>query len=374
MRNLIDLKHKLPIFKVNKKTFHQGHVWQMFLPHSRKMKKSEIIYQKLIAPTENLIYDLKKLDGDILILGVGGKMGPALARLTRQGIEQAGIHKNVIGVARFSEPGLEDELSNVGIETIVADLLDDDQLAGLPQVENVLYLAGTKFGTSGQEAQTWAMNAYLPGRVAQKFKNSRIVAFSTGNVYPFTTVESGGAPENLAPEPIGEYAQSCLGRERIFQYFAAKNQTPLLIYRLNYANDVAYGVLLEIAKSVRDQRPIDLKMGSVNLIWQGDANEVALRSLLHCGLPPKILNVTGPEILSVRWLAEEFAKKLGIKPIFVNEELPTSLLSNATECTRLFGQPKVSILQMIEVILDWLLEGGKIFNKPTHFSERNGKF
>lgn len=338
------------------------------------MKNSETLYQALIAPSGDLISDIKKLDGDVMILGVGGKMGPALARLTRQAIDQAGIRKKVFAVARFSEPGLQDALSQEGIDTIAADLLNDDQLAGLPQVENVLYLAGTKFGTSGQEGLTWTMNAYLPGRIAQKFKKSRIVAFSTGNVYPFTTVESGGATENLPPEPIGEYAQSCLGRERVFQYFAAKNQSPLLIYRLNYANDVSYGVLLEIAKSVKEERPIDLKMGSVNIIWQGDANEIALRSLAYCSLPPKILNVTGPEILSVRLLAEEFGKKLGLKPIFANEESPTSLLSNATECARLFGRPKVSIEQMMEVILAWLIEGGKILNKPTHFSERNGKF
>jgi nucleoside-diphosphate-sugar epimerase len=331
-------------------------------------------YKKLLQPSEDLVTDLAKIDGDIIILGVGGKMGPGLARVAKQAVDKAGLNKKIIGIARFSEPGLQNELNDEGIETIYADLLEDAQLQALPEVKNVLYLAGTKFGTSGNESFTWAMNAYLPGRVAQKFKNSRIVVFSTGNVYPLVQVAGGGATEDLLPEPIGEYGQSCLGRERIFQYFASKNNTPLLIYRLNYANDTTYGVLLEIAKSVKEKKPIDLTNGTVNVIWQGDANEIALRALNHCAVPAKILNVTGPEIISIRSVAEEFGKKLGIKPEFVNEEQPTSFLSNAAESFRLFGFPKVSLKQMMEVILEWLNQGGKILNKPTHFSERKGKY
>jgi nucleoside-diphosphate-sugar epimerase len=238
----------------------------------------------------------------------------------------------------------------------------------------VLYLAGTKFGTTGKESLTWAMNSYLPGCVAQKFKNSRIVVFSTGNVYPLVPVVSGGATEDLPPEPIGEYAQSCLGRERIFQYFSLKNNTPVLIYRLNYANDVTYGVLHEIAKSVKENQPVDLSMGTASVIWQGDANEIAIRCLKHCSAPAKILNVTGPETVSLRWLAEQFGKMLGVTPEFINEERSTSFLSNAAESFRLFGYPKVTLKQMMEVILEWLNEGGKTLNKPTHFSERKGKY
>src|SRR6476620_9070214 len=263
------------------------------------MNKIEVVYKNLLQPSDDLVTDIAGIDGDIIILGVGGKMGPGLANVAQQAIAKAGISKKVIGVARFSEPGLQKRLQKDGIETLNADLLNDDQLFALPDVKNVLYLAGTKFGTSGNESFTWAMNAYLPGRVAQKFKNSRIVVFSTGNVYPLVPVVGGGATEDVAPEPIGEYGQSFLGRERIFQYFASKHNTPVLIYRLNYANDVSYGVLMEIAKSVKENKPIDLAMGTASVIWQGDAQEVAIRSLDHCTVPAKILNVTGPEIVSL---------------------------------------------------------------------------
>ncbi len=338
------------------------------------MPAIEKLYLELLEPSDQLISEIAELDGDILILGVGGKMGPSLARLARQAIDKAGVKKKVMGVARFSEPGLKDELHADGVETIQADLLEDNHLQALPSVKNVLYLAGTKFGTTGKESFTWAMNAYLPGRIAQQFKDSRIVVFSTGNVYPLTPVKMGGADENIQPQPIGEYAQSCLGRERLFQYYSSKNNTPILIYRLNYANDVSYGVLLEIGKSVKEKRAIDLNMGHVNVIWQGDANEFALRSLHHCAVPSKILNIAGPETVSVRWLAKEFGKLFGETPKFVNEEQETALLSNAAESYRLFGYPKVSLKRMIELIADWIREGGKTINKPTHFQERAGQF
>lgn len=332
------------------------------------------LYEKLLQPSKALVADVAKLEGDILILGVGGKMGPALARLTKQAIDLAGVNKKVIGVARFSEPGLQQELEQLGIQTYAADLLEDDQLKALPDARNILYLAGMKFGTTGKESLTWAMNTYLPGRVAEKYSNSKIVAFSTGNIYPFVPINSGGATEKLLPEPIGEYAQSCLGRERIFQYFTTKNNTPTLIYRLNYANDVSYGVLLDIAKSVNEERPVDLRMGHVNILWQGDANEMAIRSLHHCSVPAKILNIAGPETASVKVLAEEFGVLLKKKPIFVQEEQSTALLSNATESYRLFGRQNVSLPQMMELIAQWIREGGKILNKPTHFQERQGHF
>ncbi len=338
------------------------------------MKELETRYKQLLEPSEELISEITQLEGDIMILGVGGKMGPALSRLASQAVSKARVKKKIIGVSRFSEPGLQEELNRDGIETIRADLLEDHQLKLLPAVENILYLAGTKFGTTGKESYTWAMNAYLPGRVAQQFKDSRIVVFSTGNVYPLTKVDMGGANENVQPQPIGEYAQSCLGRERLFQYYSSKNNTPILIYRLNYANDVSYGVLLEVAKSVKEKRPIDLSMGYVNVIWQGDANEFALRSFHHCAVPPKIVNVTGRETVPVRWLAKEFGKLFGEAPKFVNEELDTALLSNASESFRLFGHPKVSLEKMIELIVDWVNAGGKTINKPTHFQERAGQF
>lgn len=332
------------------------------------------LYQELLLPSDALVSDIAKLNGDIVILGVGGKMGPALARLAKQAVDKARVNKKIIGVARFSEAGLQDELENQGIETYQADLLDDQQLQKLPHAGNVLYLAGTKFGTSGKESLTWAMNTYLPGRVAQKYKNSRIVVFSTGNVYPLTPVLSGGADENIRPEPIGEYAQSCLGRERLFQYYSSKFNTPLLIYRLNYANDVSYGVLLEVARLVKEKKPIDLGMGHVNVIWQGDANEMALRAFNHCAVPAKILNITGPETILVRWLAEQFGNMFGQTPQFINQEQDTALLSNAAEAFSLFGYPKVPLKKMMELLVKWINEGGKIINKPTHFQERKGQF
>ncbi|AXI10553.1 epimerase [Oceanobacillus zhaokaii] len=328
----------------------------------------------MTVPSDALINDLKELDGDILILGIGGKMGPTLAKMTKRAIDKAGLSKKVIGVSRFSSGNLRDELEAYGIETIAADLLNEDDLQALPNAKNIIYMAGNKFGTVGNEHFTWAMNAYLPGRLAEKFSDSRIVAFSTGNVYPLTEVVRNNCTEDKLVNPIGEYAQSCLGRERVLTYFSHKNKTPLLIFRLNYAIDLRYGVLLEIAKQVYEGNPIDLTMGNVNVIWQGDANEYAIRSLLHTDFPPKILNVTGPETLSVRWLAKEFGKRFNKKAVFVNEEDSKALLNNAANAHSLFGYPKVSVQQMIDLITVWLSNDGATHNKPTHFQEREGAF
>ena len=338
------------------------------------MTDLEVLEQELLKPSDALVSDISKIDGDIIILGVGGKMGPSMAKLARRAIKSAGVNKRIIGISRFSEAGTREELEAEGIETISADLLNEKQLAELPDAANIMYLAGTKFGTTGKEPFTWAMNSYLPGRVAERYKNSRIVAFSTGNIYPFTPVSSGGLSEEHLPAPVGEYGQSCLGRERIFQYFSERYQIPTLIYRLNYAIDLRYGVMLEIAKSVIEGKPIDLSTGNVNVIWQGDANEIAIRSFLHCDVPANILNVTGPETLSIKWLAEQFGLILGKEPQFVNEVQPNALLSNASKAHQLFGYPRVTVRQMIEMTVAWLQGGGKTINKPTHFQERKGQF
>lgn len=329
---------------------------------------------QILAPSASLVADIKKIEGDIMLLGIGGKMGPSMGKLALRAIKEAGINKRVIGVSRFSDSTVKNQLEQIGIETISCDLLNPQELQQLPQVSNIIYLAGHKFGTTGREDFTWAMNTYLPGMVAEHFKNSRIVAFSSGNVLPFVPVTAGGASEELTPEPIGEYAQSCLGRERIFQYFSKKNQTDILIYRLNYAVDFRYGVLVEIAKSVISDTPIDLTTENVNVIWQGDANEIALRSLLHCSNPAKILNVTGPETLSVKWIAERFGEFLEKTPAFINESAGTALLNNASECHKLFGYPQTTIREAIEITAQWLQQGGDLFNKETHFQERGGKF
>lgn len=338
------------------------------------MKDLKTLEQTLLMPSQDLIQDIAKIDGDILLLGIGGKMGPSMGKLAVQACQAAGIHKRIVGASRFSDIKAREALEAEGVETIVCDLLDDAQLQRLPDVKNVIYLAGNKFGTTGNEGFTWAMNAYLPGRVAEKFKNSNLVVFSSGNVLPFVPVTSGGASEESQPDPIGEYAQSCLGRERVFEYFAKKNHTKTLIYRLNYAVDFRYGVMMEIAKSVLHERPIDLTTENVNVIWQHDANEIAIRSLLHCEAPAKILNVTGPEILSVRWIAERFGELFDKKPLFINAPSGTALLNNASECHRLFGYPKVSVREIIDITATWILQGGEEFGKSTHFQERAGKF
>ncbi|MEX1241062.1 MAG: NAD-dependent epimerase/dehydratase family protein [Cyclobacteriaceae bacterium] len=338
------------------------------------MNELELLEKELLEPSDALIADMKRLKGDMILLGVAGKMGPAMARLARQATDRAGVKRRIIGVSRFSEPQSQAQLEADGIETVAADLLNEGQLTSLPDAPNVLYLAGTKFGTTGKESFTWAMNAYLPGRVAERYKNSRIVAFSTGNVYPFSPVAEGGVSEDHPTGPVGEYGQSCLGRDRIFQHFSTKYNIPTLIYRLNYAIDLRYGVLLEVAKAVAEQRPIDLATGFVNVIWQGDANEIAIRAFHHCEVPAKILNVTGPETVSVRWVAEQFGSHFGKSPKFINEVQPTALLSNASLAHRLFGYPRVTLRQMIEVTARWVQEGGKTISKPTHFQEREGKF
>lgn len=338
------------------------------------LRTTSELESKLSEPSERLIEDLTKLDGDILILGVGGKMGPSLAKLLKRGIDEAGTGKKVTGVSRFSSGELRNELEAVGIATIAADLLDEAALLKLPESRNVIYMAGNKFGTTGREYFTWAMNAYLPGRVAEKYQKSRIVAFSSGNIYPLTDLASGGASEETPPAPVGEYAQSCLGRERVFEYFSRKNGTPLVNFRLNYAIDMRYGILLEIAKAVKEGTAIDLSMGQVNVIWQGDANEMAIRSLLLCDSPPITLNITGPETVSVRWLAERFGEMCGTAPIFTGVEQSTALLNNASYSHRLFGYPRVTLRQMMEWTVSWIEAGGDTLGKPTHFQERAGAF
>lgn len=338
------------------------------------MKTIDELEDRLSRPSEQLIRDLEQVEGDILILGVGGKMGPSLAKLAQRATQNSSNPKRIIGVSRFSDQSMKTELEAHGIKTITADLMVDEDLESLSEVKNVIYMVGKKFGTGGNEHLTWAMNSYLPGRVAEKFKNSRIIVFSSGNIYPFVPVYSGGATELTPPNPLGEYAQSCLGRERIFEHFSHKYEIPMLIYRLNYAVEMRYGNLLEIATAVYQERPIDLRVGHMNVIWQGDANEIAIRSLLHCSHPPKILNVTGPETISIRWVAEEFGRKMGKSPILHNEEGSTALLNNATQAHRLFGYPSVSLSEVIDWTASWVMDGGDTLGKPTHFQVRDGKF
>ena len=328
----------------------------------------------LSEPTDAVVAAIAALKGDILILGVGGKMGPTLAKQAKRAIDRAGITKSVIGVSRFSTPGVKENLQKVGIETITADLLSESNLQNLPDTQNVILMAGRKFGSTGNESLTWAMNGYMPGRVAERFRNSRLVIFSTGNVYPLTPISYGGATENSPVAPIGEYAQSCLSRERICTHFSSQFGIPMAILRLNYAIDLRYGILLDIAEKVYAEEPISLEMGNVNVIWQGDANAVALRTFAHCQSPPLMLNVTGPETVSIRSLASCFGTRFNKSPRFEGEEVSTALLSNASRCHQLFGYPRVSLGQMIEWVAEWVRIDGTTLRKPTHFEVRDGKF
>lgn len=330
--------------------------------------------QLLSQPREADREALRSLDADLLILGAGGKMGPSLARLARRAGVEAGVRARVIAVARFSNPSLAEALQSDGIETITADLLAPGALDSLPGCPNVIFMAARKFGTGGQEGLTWAMNAYLPGRVAERFARSRIVAFSSGNVYPLTPVALGGSVETDPVAPVGEYAQSALGRERMFEHFSAANGTKIALLRLNYAIDLRYGILLDIGEKVFARRPVDVSMPAVNVIWQGDANSICLRAFALASSPPFVLNVTGPETVSVRRLACEFALRFQVDPVIEGSEQTTALLNNAALCHKLFGYPSVSLGRMIDWAAEWIARGGSTLGKPTHFEQREGRF
>ena len=325
----------------------------------------------LSRPSDADIAAMAAMDGDLLILGVSGKMGPTLAIRARRAAPSG---KRIIGVSRFSNEAARATLEAAGVETIAADLLDEGALESLPDAANVLFMTGRKFGSTGDEGLTWAMNAFMPALAAARFRHSRIVAFSSGNIYPLTPVTSGGATETCGLSPVGEYAQSALGRERMLQYFSARYGTPMVILRLNYAIDLRYGVLLDIGTKVFEREPVDLTMGNANVIWQGDANSVALRSFAHASSPPLVLNLTGPETISVRDVASRFGRHFGIEPTFTGTESASALLNNAARCHRLFGYPSVTPDEMIEWIARWIGMGGSTLGKPTHFETRDGKY
>jgi nucleoside-diphosphate-sugar epimerase len=324
----------------------------------------------LCRPSQALIDDLGKVDGDIVILGVAGKMGPTLAGLAKAALPG----RRVIGVARFSDAAAKAWLQARGIETIGCDLLDETAIKALPKAPNVIFMAGRKFGAEGDLSLTWAMNAHVPALVAQAFKGSRIVAFSTGCVYPFVPVVGKGAGEDLAPDPPGEYAQSCVGRERMFEFFSRQFATPGRLFRLNYAIDMRYGVLHDIATKILGGEPIDVSLGHVNFIWQGDASAQALRCLAHCDTPTSPINVSGHEILSVRDLAARLGARLGREPIIVGTEQPTAWLTNTSQATKLFGLPIVDTEKLIAWTADWIARAMPSLGKPTKYEVRDGRY
>ena len=344
------------------------------MKYPERIAGTEELEQLLSVPSAELIEMMKRLNGDIMILGIAGKMGVTMGRLAVNAIRAAGVNRKVFGVARFSRPEDREKLQAAGIETIACDLLDQEAVRKLPQVENIIFMAGRKFGTDGSEDQTWAMNVLAPAYAAEHFRASRIVAFSTGCVYPLVGVGSCGCTEEVVPLPVGEYAQSCLGRERIFQYCSNRFGTKLLLFRLNYSVDLRYGVLHDIARSIWEGRPVDNTVGYFNVIWQGDANANALRALELADSPAAILNVTGPETASVEKTALLLGRLMNREVTFKGTPGDRCYLNDSAKMCRCFGYPSVSLDQMIRWQADWIVNGGISIGKPTHFEVNNGKF
>jgi nucleoside-diphosphate-sugar epimerase len=328
----------------------------------------------LSIPYPETIEDLASLSGDVIILGAGGKIGPSLALTALRAVKCGGLNKRVIAVSRFRRRDVAERLRESGVEVVEADLSDEKSVKDLPDAENVIFMVGRKFGTTEAPEETWITNVYIPALVAEKYKKSRIVVFSSGNVYPLVKVYSGGATEKTPTQGVGEYAWSVVARERVFTYYSKKYATPVTILRLNYACELRYGVIVDVALKVLREEPIDVTMGCVNVIWQGDVNNIALRSLKIASSPPKIINVTGPETISVRWLAETLGELMGKKPKIVGSEADDALLSNAAECFNLFGYPRVPLKRLIEWVAYWVSAGKPIYNLPTHFEVRTGEF
>jgi len=315
-----------------------------------------------------------RMDGDFLFLGVAGKMGPSMARMAQRAADETGTKRKIIGVSRFGNAEARRELEQCGIETIACNLLDEEALTKLPDAPNVVFMAGMKFGASGNEPLTWAMNTHLPSLVCKRWRHSRIAAFSTGNIYGLRNVAEGGSREGDAPHPVGEYAMSCLGRERMFEHFSATLKIPVTLIRLNYACDLRYGVMVDIASKVWNDEPVDIRMAWFNTMWQGDANAYSLLALDMASSPAAKLNLTGAATLRVKDVAEQFGERFGKAVRFTGEESPSALLNDASLCFERFDPPTMNEEQLVEQVAAWISQGGSLLNKPTHFESRDGKF
>jgi nucleoside-diphosphate-sugar epimerase len=333
-----------------------------------------MIDSRFTEPRDETLAALRECPGDVIVLGAGGKMGPSLTAMLARAVVDLDERRKIIAVSRWSDRKAKRALTDMGVETLECDLLDPADVSRLPDAPNVVFMAGQKFGTGDRPSATWAMNTLVPANAARRYAGARIVAFSTGNVYPLTPVTAGGSSENDVVAPVGEYAMSCVGRERVFEYFADRDGTRVAILRLNYAIDVRYGVLLDLAQRVASGEAIPLAMGYVNVIWQNDANRIAIECLRHASTPPLVLNVTGGETLSVRELAERFGKRFGRDPVLAGEEGPDALLSTTSKLRGLFAPSEVTIDQMIEQVASAVEQNAPTLGKPTHFETRDGRF
>ncbi len=333
-----------------------------------------VLESQLSEPPPAVVEMISRLEGDLVLLGVGGKMGPSMARMAQRAVNEAGTKQRVIGVSRFSDPQLRDQLESWGLETVACDLLNPQEVNELPLAKNVIYLAGFKFGASQDPGRLWAMNCLAPSLVSLRYRDSRLVVFSTGNVYRTVPADSGGSLEEDATDPHGEYAMAALGRERMFQHFSETLNIPMALLRLNYAHDLRYGVFVDVAQELLAGKPVDISTAYVNIIWLADANAMTLRALEHCQAPLQVINMTGPETLKVRTVAEQLAEMMGVSATFIGEEAPTALLSNATRGIQLLGAPEVSAEQVIRWTADWVASGRPLLNKPTKFQVQDGKY
>jgi nucleoside-diphosphate-sugar epimerase len=337
------------------------------------VRDEDELEELLSRPSSADVDFARSLDGDVAVLGAGGKMGPSLARRVRRAFDEAGTPRRVVAVARFSEPGLAERLLRDGIETIACDLLDPAQVARLPTIPNVLYLAGRKFGSTGRPDLTWAQNVVVPAVVAPHFADSRIVLFSSGNVYPLVAPGGRGCREEDSPAPVGEYAQTCVGRERVFEHASRERGTACLLFRLFYAVDLRYGTLVDVARRVHAGEPVDLRAAHVNAVWQGDANSYAFRALSLCAAPARPLVVTGPEVVSVRAAAEAFGERFGRPPRFTGMPGP-ALLGDPSRCLQQLGSPEVDLGRLLDWVAEWVAGGGRSLGKPTQFEDTEGRF
>jgi dTDP-4-dehydrorhamnose reductase len=353
---------------INLRSFIIGSLEMKNLPDT--IKNTEELETLLSTPSAALVEYFRDLDGDIMILGAGGKIGPSMAMMAKRAVDEAGVDKKVYAV----DLAPLDNLAKLGIETIKCDMLDLESVKNLPRAKNIVYMAGRKFGSDGTEWITWAINVMVPHNVAQVFTDSRIAVFSTGCVYPVVNVYSGGSTEADRPDPIGEYAMSSLGRERVFDYYAAEKGEKVVQIRLNYALELRYGVLSDIATKVYNGQPVDVTTGFMNGIWQGDCCEQVLRSFDHAASPSNILNITGPEILSVRWIANRFGEIFGKSVTISGQENGRAYLNNASKANAIFGNPSVPIGRIIEWVAAWVSQGGENIGKPTHFETQDGKY